>query len=234
MEPQTVFNNFDYIVIGVVLLSALLALMRGFVRELFSLVAWVGAYFIAINFYEPAIPFAHRYVKSDQVAEWTAMGIVFVITLILFMIVGYFVCGLVKGKVLTTIDRSLGFLYGLARGALVICLVYMGATMLFWDDIDAPASKQQQENGENGENKETKGHYEPPEYLLKAKTRPLMSAGAELLKPLLPEELLDKEKLKKEMKNIEKITSDEETSSDEEKKGPIDIDKLFKGGKSDQ
>ncbi|MFA5040243.1 MAG: CvpA family protein [Bdellovibrionales bacterium] len=226
MESVSVFNTFDYIVVGVVLLSAFLALMRGFVREFFSLVAWVGAYFIAITFFEPALPWAQRYVKNDQVAEWTAMGIVFIITLIVLMIVGHFICGFVKGKVLTVIDRSLGFLYGLARGALVICLVYLGVTMIFWPDIDASPAEQQQDADRNT----------PPEFLLQAKTRPIMAFGADILKPLLPEGFLDKDKMKKDAnerrleleKTIQEKMSGEESSSGEEN-GPIDIDKLFNG-----
>ena len=230
MEPQTAFNNFDYIVVGIVLLSALLALMRGFVRELFSLIAWVGAYFVAINFFKPAIPWAHRYVKNDQMAEWTAMGIVFVITLIILMILGYFICGLVKGKTLTVIDRSLGFLYGLARGALVISLVYLGAVMIFWPDIDLPPSAQK---GDKDRNK-------PPEFLLESKTRPVLAFGADALKVLLPKEMLNKDAADKGTndikqkgleleKTIREKVLDNTSSSDDEKKGPIDIDKLFNG-----
>jgi membrane protein required for colicin V production len=213
METETVsvFNNFDYIVIGVVLLSALFALMRGFVRELFSLIAWVGAYFVGITFFKPALPFVHRYIKNDQVAEWAAMAVVFTIALIFLLLLGFFVSGFIKGRVLTTIDRSLGFLYGLARGALVISLVYLGATLIFWPDIDKEPY-QRQANDKNP----------PPEFLLEAKTRPLMAFGAKMLEPYLPEQLLNKK---------DKGAHTEETaassSSDEQTKGPIDIDKLF-------
>ena len=213
METETVFNNLDYIVIGVVLLSAFLALMRGFVRELFSLIAWVGAYFVGINFYKPALPWVHQYIKNDQVAEWAAMAAVFGITLILLMIFGLFVCGLVKGRVLTTIDRSLGFLYGLARGALVISLVYMGAVMIFWPEIDNPTPQTQEDKDKN----------QPPEILLEAKTRPLMAFGAKMLEPLLPEQLLNK----KPKGSHERETAEQPASSDEPAKGPIDINKLF-------
>ncbi len=222
MESEAIFNNLDYIVVGIVLVSGVLAMMRGFVRELFSLIAWAGAYFIAIYFYEPAIPFAQRYVKNDQVAEWAAMGIVFAVTLIALMIVGHFVCGFVKGKVLTIIDRSLGFLYGLARGALVICLVYLGATMIFWPDIDAPAPAQHDDEDRDA----------PPEFLMTARTRPIMAFGADALKPLLPDELIDKEaaKEKADERKLElEKTIREETSGYDDGKGPIDIDKLFNG-----
>jgi len=225
MEPQTAFNTFDSLVVGIVLLSAFLALMRGFVRELFSLVAWVGAYFIGITFYEPAIPFAHRYVKNDQVAEWTAMGIVFLVSLIILMVLGYFICTLVRGKTLTIIDRSLGFLYGLARGVLVISLVYLGATMIFWPDIDAPREEQQKDEDRNI----------PPDFLLESKTRPIMAYGADTLKKLLPEEMLDKKAIKKKLKDAEQVKEgvektiqekaiEENAPEGEKQNGPIDVD----------
>ncbi|MFA4994323.1 MAG: CvpA family protein [Bdellovibrionales bacterium] len=212
METETVFNNFDYIVIGIILLSAFLALMRGFTRELFSLIAWVGAYFIGIHFYEPAVPWVHKYIKNDQVAEWAAMAVVFGIALILLMILGLFVCGFVKGRVLTVIDRSLGFLYGLARGALVLSLVYLGAVMIFWPDIDGPV------NGQEDKDKNS-----APSFLLEAKTRPLLAFGAKMLEPLLPQQLLNKNSDGSEKPR----PANEESSSSEDEKGPIDIDKLF-------
>ncbi len=207
-ETVTVFNNLDYIVIAVVLLSAFLALMRGFVRELFSLIAWVGAYFVGITFFEPALPWVQRYIKNDQVAELAAMAVVFTIVLIVLLLLGLFISGFVKGRVLTTIDRSLGFLYGLARGALVISLVYLSAALVFWPDIDKEAQEQQE------------GKSDAPQFLLEAKSRPFMAFGAKMLEPLLPEQLLNKN-------SGEKDSEKERPSSEEESKGPIDINKLF-------
>jgi membrane protein required for colicin V production len=232
MEPHSVFNTFDYIVIGVVLLSALLALMRGFVRELFSLIAWVGAYFVAIKFYAPAVPWAHTYVKNDKFAEMLAMGVVFVITLIVLMVIGYFVCKLIRGQALTVIDRSLGFLYGLARGALVVSLVYLGTAMVLWNDIDIDVLSPQQQTDGN-----SKPPPQPPAFLLEAKTLPLLIFGAKTVKPLLPKEIFEQElKNVKEMSKkagesfgqraIDAVAPSE--SSDGKRGGPIDVDKLFK------
>ena len=222
-------NDLDYIVIGVVLLSGLLALMRGFVREMFSLIAWVGAYFASTKFYAPAIPLAHHYVKNEKAAEWTAMAGVFVVTLIVLIIIGHIVSGFVKGNALTSIDRALGFLYGLTRGALVVALVYLTAVMVFWPDIDAAPEKQA----------ENKDRNPPPELLLKAKTRPLMAKGADLLKIFVPQEMIDKtlkdaearkaeaEKAAKQ-KALETLTP---TGSAAPGNAPaIDIDKLMNQG----
>jgi membrane protein required for colicin V production len=191
MEPHSGFNTLDYIVIGIVLLSGLLALMRGLVREIFSLIAWVGAYLAAVKFYPYALPTAHHYLKTDKAAEWGAMAAVFLITLIVLMIIGALVCSLIKGRALTSIDRSLGFIYGLARGALVVSLVYMGVTTILWPDID---TYQLPKIGEE-QTPQAKDHNEPPDLLIQAKTRPALHNGAELLKNFIPRGILD-DKLK--------------------------------------
>jgi len=191
MEPHSGLNDLDYIVIGIILLSGLLALMRGFLRELFSLIAWSGAYFAAAKFYPLALPTVHHYIKHDKAAEISSMALVFIITLIILIIIGNLVCGLVRGRALTTVDRSLGFLYGLARGALVVCLVYLGAVMMLWPDIDAPPAQQQD-----------KDRNTPPDLLMQAKTRSAMAYGANLLKGFVPKEMID-EKLKSSEKNLD-------------------------------
>jgi len=228
METESVFNNLDYIVLTVIVLSALLALLRGFVRELFSLVAWVGAYFASIKLYALAIPLSKHYIKNTQVAEWGAMAIVFVAALVVLSVIGYFICRLIKGKTLTAIDRVLGFFYGLARGVLVVSLVYLGAVMILWPDIDASPAEQLTNTDRN----------EPPEFLLKAKTRPLLAMGSKALMTFVPQEMIDEgmksvESQKDELKRAIR----EETDSAREKldlstddgdgKGPIDIDKIF-------
>ncbi len=182
MEPHTGFNNLDYIIIGIVLLSGLLALLRGFVREVFSLIAWAGAYFAATTFYKIALPTTHHYIKNDKAAEWMAMAAVFLVALIILMVAGNFICGLIKHPALTTIDRSLGFLYGLARGVLVVSLIYLGAVMILWPDIDEPQSIQQQDKDRNA----------PPDTLVDAKTRPAIAFFADKLKAIVPKEMIDK------------------------------------------
>lgn len=205
METHSVFNTLDYIVIGIVLLSGLLALLRGLMREIFSLIAWVGAYFAAVKFYKLALPTVHHYIKHDKTAEWAAMAAVFLIALIILMLLGFFICGLVRGKALTAIDRSLGFIYGLARGALVVSLLYMVAVIVLWPDIDTlpakPADAAQKTEAE--QKQEDKDHTSPPDLLMEAKTRPALAYGASVLKNIIPKEMLDKTLKEVEQQKIE-------------------------------
>lgn len=204
MEPHSGLNNLDYTVIGVVLSSGVLALMRGFVRELFSLFAWIGAYFASVHFYQVATPWVQHYIKNEKMAEWGAMAAVFVAVLILLAVVGNIVALFIKGPALTTIDRSLGFLYGLLRGAVVVCLIYLGAVLVLWPDIDKPAAEQAMDKNRNM----------PPEILVEAKTRHLISMGAKRLAFLIPEDLVGKtlqeysEQKKNAHKEIERQTQE--------------------------
>ena len=109
------------------------------------------------------------------------MAAVFAGALILLMIIGAITCSFIKGRGLTLIDRSLGFVYGLARGAAVVSLVYLATSMVIWPDIDKPKTEQQD-----------KDRNIPPTLLVEARTRPIMTQGALLLKRFVPEKILDK------------------------------------------
>lgn len=140
MELHTSFTTFDYVVIGCVLLSGLLALMRGLVREVCSLAAWAGAFVAAAKLSYLVEPWAHKYLKSDSLASNAAMIATFFAALIILSLVGMLICRLVQGDALTAIDRSLGFVFGLLRGALLVCLLYLVAMSTFWPDLDLPDS----------------------------------------------------------------------------------------------
>ena len=182
--------------------------MRGFVRELFSLVAWVGAYFAAAKLYHLAVPFVHHYIKNDKAVEWASMAAVFTVTLIALIIVGSLICNLIKGSTLTAIDRSLGFVFGLGRGVLVVCIIYLVATMVLWPDIDKPPAPPT-ETADNAQPQQDKGHYAPPDFLMQAKSRPLVSYGANLLKEILPEKMLDST-LKNAQSQVDAITKEKQ------------------------
>jgi len=181
-ENAPFFNTLDYIVIAVVLLSGLLALVRGFVREFLSLCAWVGAYFAAITFYEPVMPLVEPHFSNEKAVQWIAIGIVFLAALILLSIVGYFLSGLVKGKVFVWADRSAGFLYGLLRGVVVLCLIYLCAVLLVWSNIT---------NYEPHAQYDQKDKNRPPELLLNARSRTMLHYGADIIVQIFPQDVID-------------------------------------------
>lgn len=115
----------DILIAVILLLSAALAFVRGFVRESLGLAAWVGAGLVTAYAFAPARPYLRSLIEVELLADAiTGVGI-FIVTLIILMIVTHILTAGVRGSRLGAIDRPLGFAFGLFRGALVVCLAYM-------------------------------------------------------------------------------------------------------------
>lgn len=115
----------DVIVIGVVLLSAVLAYIRGFTREMFSLVAWVGAAAAAWFLLPYTEPYARQIVDDVLAARIIASVAVFVVALFAITLVGSPIVGRVRESRLRSMDRMLGGMFGVARGAVLVVLGYL-------------------------------------------------------------------------------------------------------------
>ena len=102
----------DYIIIGIIAFSIIVSLLRGFVREVMSLASWVVAFIVASQFY-PYLATYLTQIESDYVRNGTAIGILFVLTLIVGGIVNYVISQLVDKTGLTGTDRVLGAAFGL-------------------------------------------------------------------------------------------------------------------------
>src|SRR5262249_54080199 len=116
MEQHSGLNIVDIVVFATILLSGALALWRGLVRELLSLAAWVGAAMATVYFYPHLRPWMHEHIKSEFGADAATGLTIFCAALIVLIPIGYLISGLVRGRALTAIDRSLGFVFGLGRG----------------------------------------------------------------------------------------------------------------------
>ena len=121
------FQLLDLILFGIMLISGLLALMRGFTREVLSLVAWgasaVAAYF-AIK--QPALlDLAMPYVDKAILAQIAVGAIAFIITLIVVSLISVKISDSVVDSAAGAFDRTLGFIYGLARGFVLVAIAYL-------------------------------------------------------------------------------------------------------------
>ncbi len=165
-------NVLDIAVLAVLLLSGLFAMMRGFVQEVLSIAAWIGAGLAALYGLAEARPIAQQYIANKAWADAAAGGALFLITLVVLSIITYFIARQVRGSMLSHLDRSLGFVFGLARGALIVCLAYMVAMFMY--------------SPEQGSAKEASGA-KLPAWIAQAKTRPYLEHGAVTISAVLPD-----------------------------------------------
>jgi membrane protein required for colicin V production len=155
----------DLIIIAILALSALLAFMRGFVREVLSIGAWVGAALATIYGFPIAQPYARKYIEVALFADIAAGVAIFVVALIVLTILSHALSRNVRDSALGAVDRSLGLLFGLVRGAVLVCLAYL---VMAW------AIPQE----------------DRPAWIAEARTLPLVQQGAGLLLKILPESAL--------------------------------------------
>ncbi len=124
-------NLVDLIVLGVLAISALLAFMRGFLREALGLAAWIGAVFLAVRLTPRAEPMAQRLLGSAGLAEPVAFGILFLLALILLSIVAGLLARTFRATGIGGLDRSVGVLFGVLRGAALVAVTYMLVSLVF-------------------------------------------------------------------------------------------------------
>jgi len=115
----------DVVIGGVVLLSALFAYSRGFTREVFTLGIWVVAALAALNFYPMVEGPLRDIIDLGDLTPWAAIVIAFVIALIILTIVGGAIASFVSNSALGSIDKGLGFLFGIARGLVLLAVMWI-------------------------------------------------------------------------------------------------------------
>jgi membrane protein required for colicin V production len=124
-------NWIDFVFIALIVLSGLISLYRGFVREVFSLATWILAIWVGVRFAAEAAVYLPAAVSDETLRLGIAFGVLFVLILILGGVVGILATRLVRGTGLSGTDRSLGVAFGLLRGVLIVALlVFLAALTL--------------------------------------------------------------------------------------------------------
>jgi membrane protein required for colicin V production len=121
------FQLLDLILIGIMIISGLLALMRGFTREVLSLVAWGVAALAALgSILSPELlAMAQQYLQPEIVAKIALAGGVFLIVLLIMSLISVRIADWVLDSAAGAFDRTLGFVYGVARGLLLVVIAYL-------------------------------------------------------------------------------------------------------------
>jgi membrane protein required for colicin V production len=115
----------DIILIGVMLVSALLAMIRGFMREILSIAAWVIAAIATLYAYSKLLPVAKSYFNNDIVAAAAVIGGTFLGTLLIVSIITVRFSDMVLDSRVGALDRTLGFLFGLGRGLVIMVVAFL-------------------------------------------------------------------------------------------------------------
>lgn len=156
-------NIIDIGVVLVLLISGVLAYARGLVHEVLSIGGWIGAVLATIFFYPVIQPLSRQFIPIDLAADLSAGIVIFIVTLVVLSLATRALSSRVKDSALNVLDRSLGFLFGLARGALLVCVAYLGLEFL------VPKSDQ-------------------PEWITSARTMPVIVEGAAALIDIIPDD----------------------------------------------
>src|SRR5271169_3275611 len=153
----------DIILIVVMLISGLLAMVRGFMREVLSIVAWVLAAGATLYAYAKLLPLAKQYLNNDIVAAVAVVGGVFLLTLLIVSVVTVRISDMVLDSRVGALDRTLGFLFGIARGLVIVVVAFMFFSWLVPDRSQ-------------------------PEWVRNAKSRVVLTGTGQWLMSMLPED----------------------------------------------
>ena len=124
----------DVAVLAVLAVSALLAFLRGLVREVLGLAAWVGAIFAGVWALPRVRPQFEQWLGRSPWIDPIAFSVVFIIALIVLMLISGWISGLVRASPISGLDRTLGLVFGLLRGAALCVLAYIFAGMVIQVD----------------------------------------------------------------------------------------------------
>ncbi|HVZ53257.1 MAG TPA: CvpA family protein [Pseudolabrys sp.] len=116
----------DILLLAVMLVSGLLAMIRGFMREVLSIAAWGIAAIAAVIFSGRLVPLVKSYVSlGDTAVNAIAAAIVFLIVLLLVSIVTVRISDMILDSRVGALDRTLGFLFGLGRGLIIVVVAFL-------------------------------------------------------------------------------------------------------------
>jgi membrane protein required for colicin V production len=133
IEAQLTY--FDAAVIGIMALSCMFAFFRGFVKEVLSLGAWIGAGIITLYYFRDVAALIKPHVKTDMVAGGLATLGLYIVSLLGFSIINSLIVRMMKeGGDIGILDNSLGLLFGAFRGAFIISLGYFMMMTVMTED----------------------------------------------------------------------------------------------------
>lgn len=182
----------DLALLGIVLVSALLSMVRGFTREVLAIASWAAAAVAAYYLHPAVMPYLENYIQKDQIRQIVAVAIVFFATLIVVSVITVKLSDAILDSKVGPLDRTLGFIFGAARGFLLGVVAF-----LFFNWLVPKAQ---------------------PEWIANARSRPVLQLVGDDLMAMLP---LDAENAILKRLKHDKGNPNEEVPADEADPKPI-------------
>jgi membrane protein required for colicin V production len=163
-EANDMPSYLDLAVLTIVLISGLLALLRGFTREVLAILSWVVAAAVAYYFHPLAMPYIKPYIAKDTIALAVSAAAVFFATLVVVSLVTVKLSDVILDSKIGALDRTLGFMFGAVRGLLLAVVAFVFYNWL------VPEANQ-------------------PEWIATAKTKPILQSSGDKLREYLPDDI---------------------------------------------
>lgn len=196
-QAKLSMNIFDAIVLGVFGLSSVVAFFRGFVREVLSLGAWVGAALITMYLFPQSTAFMKGHMKNEAVAAGTAALGTYLCALVTLSLINSIIIKYLKeGSEVGMLDNALGLVFGALRGAFILSLAFLILMAV------QPKKREDQ-----------------PAWLKTSITKPYLEEGAGVLARMAPRYLSNLEEIIQKQKDA-KQKKDGEAGEDEEPRDP--------------
>ena len=116
-------TSFDYIALGIVGISIVFSVMRGFFREALSILGWIAAFFVAKTYTGQVAPMMPDNIPSESLRVLASFLALFFATLLVSSLLAIALTTLFKSADLGGLNRALGAVFGFARGLLIVCIV---------------------------------------------------------------------------------------------------------------
>ncbi len=190
-------NSLDVAILIIVAISALIALGRGLIKEVLSIIGWVLAITAVIYLMPVVTPFMEKHVDNSSAAAVASASIIIVLFFIIWIIITSKIIGTIRNSKLSGLDRILGLFFGVFRAFLLVILCYILINWMVPKENQAQVMKD-------------------------SKYFNIAGSFAKPIENLIPESTLAK--IKEKTKRAE---DDEEDSAEYDKKSQTDIDVLF-------